>query len=120
MKMKSKLMLSIFLGMVVLLFSSCTPSTVDTGISVISEEEVETTNEEETVSEPPQTEEEILLMTIDELYQFIDSNSEILVVDVRSETNYQEAHIKGAISVPETVISAGEWKPPDGKSLVLY
>jgi len=76
-------------------------------------------NEKETIVHIPQTVYDVPKITVDELFQLIESDN-IMIVDVRDEEEYIEAHIKGAISVPLPEIDAQEWKPPHDKALVLY
>lgn len=77
-------------------------------------------NEEETTAHVPQTVSEVPKITVDELFQLIETNSDIVIVDVRDEEEYVEAHIKGAISGPLPAIDAQEWEPPRDKAVVLY
>lgn len=80
----------------------------------------ETTMEMESEEQPSQTRTGISLITVDELFQMTEKDENLVIVDVRSEAAYQLSHIKGAISVPDSMISAGEWHQPDGKIPVLY
>lgn len=59
-------------------------------------------------------------ITIAELKQKIDDNANILIVDNRHREAYDVDHIRGAVSVPLSVILAGEWKPPLDKELIFY
>ena len=76
-------------------------------------------DEKETTAQIPQTVSDVPKMTVDELMQLIDSDN-IVIVDVRDEQEYIEAHIKGAISVPLPAIEIQEWEPSRDKALVLY
>jgi len=76
--------------------------------------------EMESEEQPSQTRTGISLITVDELFQMTENDENLVIVDVRSEAAYQLSHIKGAISVPDSMISAGEWHQPDGKIPVLY
>jgi hypothetical protein len=110
--MKSNInLLTILIPLIFILFlSSCTQGTTD-GEKIPVEESSEQSS---------QTSTGITLITIDELLQLTESDENVVIVDVRSEAAYKLSHIEGAISVPESVIQAGEWEPPDGKALVLY
>ena len=50
----------------------------------------------------------------------MESGADILVIDVRKQAEYETGHIKGAVSGPGEKIYLGEWKPPEGKELILY
>ena len=60
-------------------------------------------------------------MTIEELLKKIESNADIVIVDVRAdvETEFASGHIKGAIPVPLTDIIAGQWTPPVDKEIIF-
>jgi rhodanese-related sulfurtransferase len=74
----------------------------------------------ESTGQSSQTATGISLISVDELFQMTESDENIIIVDVRSKVAYQLSHIKGSISVPDSVISAGKWHQPDGKIPVLY
>ena len=61
-------------------------------------------------------------VTIEELLQKIESNADIIIVDTRVdvEEQFNIGHIKGAIPVPLSKITAGEWIPPVDKEIILY
>jgi hypothetical protein len=63
-------------------------------------------------------------ITIEELLQKIQSDSDILIVDSRVDVEQQFAigHIKGAIPVPLSQITSGQWLPPANKDqeIVFY
>jgi len=73
-------------------------------------------DEEEITAQIPQTVSDVPKITVEELLPLIESNNDIIIVDVRDEEEY----IEGAISVPLPEIDAQEWKPPHDKALVLY
>ena len=103
----------------ILILLSCSSQTSEQE-KIPQEGTTSTITEDESSEQPSQTATGIPLITIDELLRLTENNTDIVVVDVRSETAYLLSHIEGAISVPEYVIQAGEWDPPDGKALVLY
>ena len=78
------------------------------------------------VDAPPSTEpsasllERVPRITIDELLQKMADNSNILIVDTRHADQYEEDHIKGAITVPLDTIVSGGWMPPADKEIILY
>ena len=80
----------------------------------------ETATEVESTEKSSQTATGVTLITVDELFQMTENDENIVIVDVRSEAAYQLSHIEGAISVPDSMISAGNWHQPDGKIPVLY
>jgi 3-mercaptopyruvate sulfurtransferase SseA len=61
-------------------------------------------------------------LTIDQLLQKIESHADILIVDTRVDVAEQFAagHIKGAIPVPLSEITSGQWIPPADKEIILY
>ena len=77
-------------------------------------------SEKETMVQIPQTVSEVPKITVDELLQHFENDDDIVIVDVRDEEEYVQAHIKGAISVPLPVIDTQEWEPPRDKAVVLY
>ncbi len=104
----------------VFLLLSCNSQTSEQETTPQEEETPVIIEEEPSEQQPSQMANETPLITIDELLQLIEDDADIVIVDVRSEENYQLSHIAGAILVPEYVIQAGEWDPPEGKDLVLY
>ena len=75
---------------------------------------------ESTARIPPS--ERVPRVTIEELLQKIESNADIIIVDTRVdvEEQFNIGHIKGAIPVPLSKITAGEWIPPVDKEIILY
>ncbi len=59
-------------------------------------------------------------ITIQELKRKVDSNAAVVIVDNRSQAEYDLDHIKGAICVPLTTIVTGEWILPIDRELVFY
>ncbi len=115
--MKSIFFKLIILCIIFIFLTSCGPSTAEEEVVTTSEEQADTVT---TATPPVENTEELPTITIGELFQLLGDTSGIIIVDVRSKTSYEESHIKGAISVPESVIGAGEWQPPEGKTLILY
>jgi len=64
--------------------------------------------------------EQISYITAEELLQKIESQADVLVIDVRHEEYYGTDHIKGAISIPYATIVAREFVLPPTKEIVLY
>ena len=78
------------------------------------------TTPDSTSRTPPS--ERVPRVTIEELLQKIESNADIIIVDTRVdvEEQFNIGHIKGAIPVPLSKITAGEWIPPVDKEIILY
>ncbi len=91
---------------------------------------VGTDNSTHTTSEPPSSDtaqmpsERVPRITVDELLQKINSGSDIIIVDTRLdvEQQYKEGHITGAIAVPLSNITEGQWTAPAdlGKEVIFY
>jgi rhodanese-related sulfurtransferase len=63
-------------------------------------------------------------ITIAGLLQKVESNADILIVDSRVdvEQEFDKGHIRGAIPVPLSQITSGQWIPPVGKNkeIIFY
>jgi Rhodanese-like domain len=63
-------------------------------------------------------------ITIDELLQKINSRSDILIVDSRIDVEklFADDHIPGAVPVPLSTITDGEWLPPadHNQEIIFY
>ncbi len=68
----------------------------------------------------PSPSETVPRITTAELQQKLESKADILIVDNRHKEEYDVDHIKGAVSVPLSVIVAGEWTLPLDKELIFY
>ena len=68
----------------------------------------------------PRTPDEISRVTREALWQKMERNANILVVDTRNKSDYDKDHIRGAVSVPASTIASGDWVPPSGKEVILY
>ncbi|MFC1953450.1 rhodanese-like domain-containing protein [Chloroflexota bacterium] len=68
----------------------------------------------------PTSPDEIPRISIDELLRKTEDGESIIIVDTRSEASFRSGHIKGAVSVPYSTISQGEWKPPENREIILY
>jgi 3-mercaptopyruvate sulfurtransferase SseA len=58
-------------------------------------------------------------VTITELRDMLDQGKAI-VIDVRGDSSYNIEHIKGALDIPETQLSARAGELPKDKLIVLY
>ena len=61
-------------------------------------------------------------ITTEELLQKVESNAAIIIVDTRVdvETQFDIGHIKGAIPVPLSEITSGQWLPYADKEIIFY
>ena len=59
-------------------------------------------------------------VTIEELLQKMETGANIMVVDTRYGFEYDEGHIKGAVSAPFPEIASGEWVPPGDAEIIFY
>lgn len=64
--------------------------------------------------------EQVPRISQEELLHKIEDRADFLLVDTRTEGEYEVDYIKGAISIPLAVIMAGEWLPPTDKEVILY
>lgn len=73
-----------------------------------------------TPAAPPAEASEVLLISSEELKRRLDLGAEILVLDVRRKTAYEQLHLPGAISLPMN--DHASWGPKLSKdvSVVLY
>jgi rhodanese-related sulfurtransferase len=62
----------------------------------------------------------ILYLTVDEAYDFFNSEREYLFIDVRSQAEYEYSHIEGAISIPATEFAERVDEIPRGIPLIVY
>jgi len=56
----------------------------------------------------------------DEFNGFINTEKNLLIIDLRSSANYKIGHIKGAINIPLDELEARRHELPIGKNIVLY
>jgi PBP1b-binding outer membrane lipoprotein LpoB len=59
-------------------------------------------------------------ISIEELKRKMDNRSTMLIVDNRSQAEFDVDHIKGAICVPLADVAAGGWALPVDKELIFY
>ena len=69
---------------------------------------------------PPQNQDEVPRISPAQLKERLDGGEDVLVVDARSEGEYAEQHIPGAISVPLTQVEARLDEFPRDKEIVFY
>lgn len=58
-------------------------------------------------------------ITADELHKLWEKN-EVLIIDTRAESTYQQEHIKGSISVPTGTLLSRIEEMPRNKMIVAY
>ena len=56
----------------------------------------------------------------EELLQNLENGENILIVDTRYKSEYDQDHIKGAVSAPYSDIVLKKWQPPPDQEVVLY
>ncbi len=69
---------------------------------------------------PPATARPILRVTVDELWQRLQGGEEIVVVDVRTQADYEAGHIPGAVSIPEADFPARAAELSRDRLLIFY
>jgi Rhodanese-like domain len=60
------------------------------------------------------------LISVDELVQEITAGKKPMIIDVRTEEEYREVHILGALSVPLTEFNAYLQSIPKDRIVILY
>jgi len=62
----------------------------------------------------------VVLISVDELSKEIQAGKKPLIIDVRTEEEYREVHIVGALSRPLTDFNAYVQKIPKDRLVILY
>jgi rhodanese-related sulfurtransferase len=62
----------------------------------------------------------VSLISVDELVQEITAGKKPMIIDVRSEEEYREAHILGALSAPLPEFNAYTQSIPKDRLVILY
>ena len=62
----------------------------------------------------------VSLISVDELVSDIQAGKKPLIIDVRTEEEYREAHILGALSAPLTEFNAYLQSIPKDRLVILY
>ena len=62
----------------------------------------------------------VSLISVDELVQEITAGKKPMIIDVRSEEEYREVHILGALSAPLPEFSAYSQSIPKDRLVILY
>ena len=107
--------------LILLAFFSCAPNTpASTPSPPVDSTPTPSTTPESTSTIPPS--ERVPRITKEALLQKIETKANILIVDSRVdvETQFDAGHIKGAIPVPLSEITSGQWVPPADKEIIFY
>jgi len=59
-------------------------------------------------------------ISAEEAWQMMESSGEYILLDVRTEAEYRESHIKGAILIPDFEISARALKELPDKDMLIF
>jgi len=59
------------------------------------------------------------VITTEQLKQFVDQNEKMVLIDARTPAEYREAHITGAISIPEKQFEEAKQQLPTAKDALL-
>jgi len=59
-------------------------------------------------------------ITLEELKGKLDQKADVIVVDVRGDSPFEQEHIKSAISIPLEEIEEGKREFPKDKEIVFY
>ena len=62
----------------------------------------------------------VVLISVDELSNEIKAGAKPMIIDVRTEEEYREVHIAGAVSRPLTDFNSYVQKIPKDKLVILY
>lgn len=62
----------------------------------------------------------VSLISVDELVQEITAGKKPMIIDVRSEEEYREVHILGALSAPLSEFNAYSQSIPKDRLVILY
>lgn len=110
----------IALTVILLASFSCAPKTPNSTPSPPIAPAPTPPTEPGSTSTPPS--ERVPRITVEELFQKIQSKADIIIVDTRVDVEEQFAigHIKGAIPVTLAKITAGQWLPAADKEIILY
>jgi len=63
---------------------------------------------------------EIPRISKEELLQKLENRENVLLADTRYESEYNQGHIKEAVSAPYSEIVLRKWQPPPDQEVVLY
>ena len=109
-------LLASLMSVLIVLAACMSPSATEQAPPVIPVPE-STTPPDTSLSTPSQR---VPRLTIAELLRKMETGANIVVVDTRTQKEYDTEHIKGAVSVPLAAIIAGEWLPPADQEVIFY
>jgi hypothetical protein len=66
------------------------------------------------------TEDEVARISKEELLEKLNVKANVLVIDIRDESNYELEHISGAVNVALSALEEGKWEPPLNTELIIY
>jgi len=110
-----KTMLTILLGwLLLILITAC--STTDQADQITAEENAIVAVEEEEIEQA-----EYIKLTPEEAKEMID-NEDVIILDVRTEEEFRQGHIEGAILIPDYDLDklAGEKLPDKDATILIY
>ena len=102
-----------------LLLASCTPSTPESPVEPLPSPEAQQPDENSALPSPSEM---VPRITAEELFQKIEREENILIVDTRAdvETSFEAGHIPGAVPVPLAQILDKQWVPTSDIEIILY
>lgn len=105
----------IFLGIFIL--SGCTTDAGNPPQSSTNDN-----NNQAPETDPASTSEVLTKITAEQAKEMIDSSTELVILDVRTQEEYEEGHIEGAILIPDTEIAtkAEELLTDKNATLLVY
>jgi hypothetical protein len=103
--------------LIILALVACAPKTPS---SALDSTPTPATTSDSTPVIPPS--ERVPRITIDELLQKINGHADIVIVDSRIDVEklFDAGHIIGAIPVPLSTITEGQWSPSADKEIIFY
>lgn len=63
---------------------------------------------------------EVPRLSPEEVKERLDSGADVVIVDVRSREDFDEAHIEGAISIPLSEVESRYNELPEDKEIIIY
>ncbi len=97
-----------------------TAATAEAEEEMVEESDVVTPTEPSSENQVPSTSSEVPRISVEELKERLDNGEAIVVVDSRSENEYDTKHIPGAISVPSVLAESPLDELPLDHEIVLY
>jgi phage shock protein E len=121
---KNRTALFIFFTVMILGFAGCSRDTARQEANPHSPAGPETEEETEAAASTPTAAPEQILQKIDaqQAKEMMDSSSDLILLDVRTQEEYNEGHIEGALLIPDYEISdqAGELLIDKAATILIY